>query len=288
MKILLTGASSGFGRLFTQSLIADGHEVAASMRGASGKNKPAAEDLEKLGATIAEIDVTDDDSVTSGTQAAIEALGGLDVLINNAGVGVNGVTEAFTADDLHRLFDVNVYGVQRMNRAVLPTFRSQGSGLLVHISSLLGRITLPYYGPYNASKWAVEALAENYRTELSGFGIESVLIEPGGFPTEFGANLLSPSDADRERQYGAFAEAKTAAGVRFAELLAANPQQDPQIVADAVRDLIAMPRGKRPFRTPVDKIGMGDPIVGYNDYAAKITEGIYGSMGLGDLLKLAD
>ncbi|WP_421784508.1 SDR family oxidoreductase [Hyphobacterium sp.] len=288
MKILLTGASSGFGRLFTQSLIADGHEVAASMRGASGKNKPAAEDLEKLGATIAEIDVTDDDSVTSGTQAAIEALGGLDVLINNAGVGVNGVTEAFTADDLHRLFDVNVYGVQRMNRAVLPTFRSQGSGLLVHISSLLGRITLPYYGPYNASKWALEALAENYRTELSGFGIESVLIEPGGFPTEFGANLLSPSDADRERQYGGFAEAKTAAGERFAELLAANPQQDPQIVADAVRDLIAMPRGKRPFRTPVDKIGMGDPVVGYNDYAAKITKGIYGNMGLGDLLKLAD
>jgi NAD(P)-dependent dehydrogenase (short-subunit alcohol dehydrogenase family) len=115
-----------------------------------------------------DLDVTDDQSVQSAVEKATEEMGSIDVVINNAGIGVIGMQEHFTPDDFQKLFDINVVGVQRVNRAVLPQMREKGSGLLIHVSSLLGRMTLPFYGPYNASKWALEALAENYRVELSG------------------------------------------------------------------------------------------------------------------------
>ncbi|MCA9524150.1 MAG: SDR family NAD(P)-dependent oxidoreductase, partial [Myxococcales bacterium] len=177
-QILITGANGGFGTLIVDALLDAGHRVAASMRAVTGRNAAVAERLRQRGAQLIEIDVTHDASVEAGVRAAAEALGGLTVLINNAGVGVSGLQEAFTADDFKRLFDVNVVGVQRMNRAVLPLFREQHNGLLVHVSSLLGRITVPFYGPYNATKWAVEALAETYRVELSPFGVETVVVEP--------------------------------------------------------------------------------------------------------------
>ena len=159
-KILITGANGGFGKLTTQALLAGRHTVVASMRDIDGRNKPVAEELSSAGAHVVEINVTDDDSVITGVQQATELAGGMDVLVNNAGIGVMGLQEAFTAADWQRLFDINVFGVQRMNRAVLPYFRKQGAGLLLHVSSLLGRMTIPFYGPYNASKWALEALAE--------------------------------------------------------------------------------------------------------------------------------
>ena len=125
--------------------------------------------------------------------AAVDQAGGLDVVINNAGVGVLGLQEAFTIDDWQKLFDINVFGVQRVNRAVIPGMRARGSGLLIQVASILGRMTIPFYGPYNASKWALEALSENYRTELSGFGVDCCIVEPGGYPTNFMANLMTPS-----------------------------------------------------------------------------------------------
>ena len=201
-KILITGASGGFGKLTAKTLLEQGHSVAASMRNAEGRNKEHADELSAAGATIVEIDVTDTNSVNEGVQKAIDALGGLDVVINNAGVGVLGLQEQFTPEDWQRLFDINVFGVQRINRAALPLLRKQGSGLLVQVSSLLGRMTMPFYGPYNASKWAVEALAENYRTELSGFGVDSVIIEPGGYPTTFFNSLITPSDHSQDESYG--------------------------------------------------------------------------------------
>ena len=170
-NILITGASSGFGKLTALTLLEKGHTVVGSMRGIAGKNRAAAEELQARGGHVVELDVTSDESVDQGVSDAIAKANGLDVVVNNAGVGVVGLQETFTPDDWQRLFDINVFGVQRVNRAVLPHLREKNAGLLVHVSSLLGRMTLPFYGPYNASKWAVEALAENYRTELSGFGI---------------------------------------------------------------------------------------------------------------------
>ena len=285
-KVLITGASAGFGKLTTQTLLEKGHTVVASMRGVDGKNKETADELKAAGASVVEIDVTDEASVGQGVKAATEAAGGLDVVVNNAGVGVLGLQETFEIDDWKKVFDVNVFGVQRMNRAVLPQMRAQGSGLIVYVSSLLGRMTLPFYGPYNATKWALEAMAENYRTELSGFGVDQCIVEPGGYPTKFQDGLIMPGDSSRNEEYGDLAHAPKAALEGFEQALAANPAQNPQDVADAIADLIETPPGQRSFRTAVDKMGMGDPITGYNQQLAQITEGIYGAFGMEGMLKL--
>ena len=285
-RILITGASGGFGRLTVESLLKGGHQVVGTMRGVEGKNKGVAGELSSAGAKIVEMDVTSDQSVEDGVSKAIELLGGLDIVINNAGVGVLGMQEHFTADDMKRLFDVNVFGVQRVNRAALPHLRGQQSGLIIYISSLLGRMTIPFYGPYNASKWALEALAENYRSELSGFGIESCIVEPGGYPTTFMDSLLRPSDNSRNESYGEFMHALQGMFDGFEQALQNNPEQRPQKVADAIVDLINQPRGERAFRTIVDKMGMGDALNPYNEQLAQITHGIYSNFGIDGMLKV--
>lgn len=285
-KILITGANGGFGVLTVKTLLNQGHTVVATLRNSESRNKVIADELSALGAKIVEIDITDDTSVNAGVTKAIELLGGLDVVINNAGVGVLGIQEQFNMDDFKRLFDVNVFGVQRVNRAVLPYLRGQGSGLLIHLSSLLGRIAYPFYGPYNATKWAVEALAENYRVELSAFGVDSCIVEPGGYPTSFMTNLMKPSDNSQSESYGEMANAPEQMFEHFEQALASNPSQNPQNVADAIANLISTPAGKRPVRTIVDSMGMGTVIAPYNDQLAQIHEGLYNAFGMGEMLKL--
>ncbi|WP_419911281.1 SDR family oxidoreductase [Hoeflea sp.] len=286
MNILITGANSGFGTLIIADLVKAGHRVAGSVRDPEGRNAEAAAALRNLGVEVVEIDVTDDASVEAGVAKADKTLGGIDVLINNAGVGAHGLQENFSAEDFRRLFDINVFGVQRMIRAVLPQMRSRGSGLILNVSSLLGRVVLPFYGPYNATKWAVEALSENYRVELSQFGVDVAVIEPGGFPTTFFGNLIYPSSADRDPGYGEMAAAPKAALEGFEGFLAANPQQTPQLVADAVVDVIGKAPGARPFRTEVDRVGMGDAIRPYNDQLDQVTRGLFANFGIADMLEL--
>lgn len=286
-KVLITGASGGFGRLTVLTLLQKGHEVAASMRDINGKNQLVADELKSAGAVVLEIDVTNDSSVTNGVKNAINELGDLDVLINNAGVGVLGMQEFFTIGDFQKVFDINVFGVQRMNREVIPYFRKKQDGLIIYTSSLLGRIALPFYGAYQASKWALEALAENYRVELSGFGIENCIIEPGGYPTTFSDNLLRPSDFSREAEYGEFAQAPEATLKNFETMLSANPQQDPQQVANAFGSLIELSKGNRPFRTTVDFIGMAESISEYNQHLEQIMTKLYSNFGIQGMLNVS-
>lgn len=285
-NILITGANGGFGKLTALSLLKKGYSVVGTMRDIDGRNKPAAEELRAAGAHVVEIDVTNDESVNQGIANALALVGELDVVVNNAGVGVLGLQENFTPEDWQKLFDVNVFGVQRVNRAVLPSMRSRGSGLLIHVTSLLGRITMPFYGPYNASKWALEALAENYRVELSGFGVDVSIVEPGGFATEFFGNLMKPSDTGRDSSYGELAQGPGQLATNFGEALASNTAQNPQNVADAIVELIETPVGQRQFRTTVDKMGMSDPVKGYNEQHEQITTGIYNAFGMGNMLQL--
>lgn len=284
--VLITGASGGFGARTVKSLLKQGHSVVATMRGVSSKNKTMATNLANLGAKIIELDVTSDESVNQAVQNAIREVGSIDVVINNAGVGVLGQQEAFTSEDFKKLFDVNVIGVQRVIRAVAPHFRENKSGTIINVSSLLGRITIPYYGPYNASKWALEALSENYRTELSQFGIDVCIVEPGGFPTTFIDNLMKPSDKARNESYQIVEPSPEAFLHNFEQALASNPAQDPQNVAEAIVGLVQSNQGERKFRTIVDKMGMGDHIEGYNDGLNQITQGIYGAFGIEHLLNL--
>jgi NAD(P)-dependent dehydrogenase (short-subunit alcohol dehydrogenase family) len=285
-KILITGASGGFGKLTVEKLISNGHKVAAGMRDVNGRNKNTADALRTLGAIVVELDVTNDESVTNGVAKAIKHLGGLDVLMNNAGIGSAGMLEFFTTADFQKVYEVNVFGVQRMNRAVVPFFRNQKSGLIVYTSSLLGRIALPFYGLYQTSKWALEALAENYRAELSTFGIENCIVEPGGYPTAFAENLLYPSDTSQATNYGDFINAPQKMGENFGNVLANNPQQDPQRVADAFAELIDKPLGEKPFRTTVDFIGMGDHVAKYNDHLEQVTQGLYSNFGIAGMLNV--
>jgi NADP-dependent 3-hydroxy acid dehydrogenase YdfG len=194
--------------------------------------------------------------------------------------------QVLVRQECKKLYEVNVFGVQRMNRAVVPFFRNQKSGLIIYTSSLLGRIALPFYGLYQTTKWALEALAENYRVELSTFGIENCIVEPGGYPTTFAENLMSPSDTSQAANYGDFIHAPQKMGENFGNVLVNNPQQDPQRVADAFAELIDKPFGEKPFRTTVDFIGMGDHVENYNEHLSQVTTGLYTNFGIADMLSV--
>lgn len=282
--VLLTGSAGGFGRLIANTLLDQGHRLAATMRDPDGRNRDVAQALAARGASVIAMDVSDDASVAASVAQASRALGSPDVVIHNAGVGVLGLQEAFTPDDLKRLFDVNLFGVHRVNRALLPMWRMRRAGLMVNLSSLLGRITMPFYGPYNASKWALESLSENYRSELSAFGIEVCIVEPGGYPTSFINNLMRPSDAVRSASYGPMADAPQQSLLHFEQVLAATPAQNPQRVADAIAALIDMPAGGRPFRTTVDALGMGSAVDDYNRALAELTAGLYKNFSIEHML----
>lgn len=285
-KVLITGANGGFGRLTVESLLSKGHKVAATMRNVDSKNKAAADELKALGAFVVELDVTRDDSVNAGVAKAIELLGGLDVVVNNAGVGVVGMQEFYTSADFTHLFDVNVVGVQRVNRAALPFLRKQNNGLIIYVTSILGRMVMPFYGPYNATKFALEALAENYRVELSGFGIENCIVEPGGFPTTFFSNIIPASDTSRVESYGDFMNVPQQMAEGFGAAMQNAPGQKPEIVADAIVGLIEAPKGTSKFRTVVDAMGMGTPIEPYNENLEGIMNGLYSAFHIDGMLKV--
>ena len=252
--MLVTGSTSGFGRLTVETLARQGYRVFAGMRAAAGKNAPAAEALralaqrERLALQIVEIDVTDDASVKRAIAVIIETTSRLDVVVNNAGVSYSGPLEAFTLEQVRQQFETNVFSVLRVNRAALPQMRKQGSGLLLQIGSIAGRLGMPYLGLYGATKFALDGLTESYRYELAPFGIDAAIVEPGTFPTTISANRQVAADAERLALYQAGIDAFTVPF--YAENRSATPP-DPQEVADAVARMITQPAGKRPLRTVV-------------------------------------
>ncbi|MCY4088406.1 MAG: SDR family NAD(P)-dependent oxidoreductase [Actinomycetia bacterium] len=178
----------------------------------------------------------------------------MDVLVNNAGVGAAGYLECFTAEQFARILDVNVLGAQRVNRAVLPSMRQQGAGLLIHISSNLGRLTVPFMGAYAASKHALEAMAEVYRYELRPLGIDSAIIEPGWFPTEIFGKIMGPEDSSRLGAYVAFDPIQDRMFEHAGALVQSAGWPDPREVAEAVLALIETPFLERPLRTVVGSV----------------------------------
>lgn len=256
--VLITGASSGFGFLTARTLLDEGYNVLAAMREPDRGNADKAAALRKHAdnakGTLHPIamDVSQDESVSAAVDVALAWFDHIDVLINNAGVGLGGFCETVTTGQLKRLFDVNLFGVHRVTRAVLPTMRAGGKGLIVNVSSIMGRIVIPFSAAYTASKFALEGLSESWRYELAGTGVEVVVVEPGGFPTGFRENMTSGADTDRLKGYGPLADLPRRMWDGVAERMAADTAPDPQLVADAVSGLIGIPHGTRPFRTVVD------------------------------------
>ncbi len=286
MKVLITGIAGGFGKPTALALLEKGHTVAGTVRSRNGRNANTVAQLEASGARIIEMDVTDTAGTGRGIAEAIAALGGLDVLFNNAGIGSYGIQELMSPEDMARVFDVNVIGVQRVMRAALPHMRAQGRGTVLYTSSLIGRIATPFYGTYSASKWALEAIAECYRTELSGFGIESCIIEPGAMPTAFFDGMVAPEDPEREAGYGEFAQVPGISAAGLAQMLDATPEQRPERIAEAVVTLLDMPFGQKPFRKVVDHTGVGPEIERYNDVLHDVTRTVLTNFGIAQMLDL--
>jgi len=286
-NVLITGSNSGFGRLTTETLAKAGHTVYATMRGSTGKNAQAAAELKAFSAAngnrvhVFDLDVTSDASVQQAVDAIAKHSGGvIDVVFNNAGRFSMGVQEAYTLDEVKSLFDVNVFGPLRVNRAALPHLRKRRSGLVIATSSIVGRFALPCVGPYAASKFALEALAEAQRDELKSLGIDVVLIQCGAFPTEVGNKGLYPADAARAAEYGDVAKIPQQMGEGLGQYFASPQAPNPQDVADAVKKLIDTPAGKRPARVVIDKL-TGDAMQGLNDTHHEHRQVVLTRFGLG-------
>jgi NAD(P)-dependent dehydrogenase (short-subunit alcohol dehydrogenase family) len=269
MNILVTGTSSGFGRLTTGSLARAGHTVFAAMRDTGGRNAKAAQALGAIANVhVVEMDVTSDASV----DAAIAKIAGhspLHGVVNNAGRFAMGVQEAFTIDEVKSLFETNVFGPLRVNRAALPHLRKQRGGAIVNVSSVVGRFSLPTIGTYAATKFALEALAEAQRDELKGLGIDVTLVEPGAFPTEVGNNGQYAADAARAEAYGPVAQIPQKMGEGLAQLFGSPQAPKSQDVADAIVKLFATPAGQRPERVVVDAL-TGGPVKMLNEQYTKL------------------
>ena len=256
--VLITGSSTGFGRLFTDTLARKGHTVFATMRDPGGRNAKNASEIralaekESLPIHVLELDVTDDASVERAVDAAVAKAGRIDVAINNAGYAVTGLAEAVTTAQAQRLMDTNFFGPVRVNRAVLPHMRRQRCGVLLHISSGAGRITAPSMGFYCASKFALEALAESYSYELAAQGIESVIVEPGPYETPVFGNMVTAADEARTNTYGAVNQIAAKLNAALSST-AGNPQE----VADAVLRIIETPAGEKQLRYRVSRESFG-------------------------------
>jgi NAD(P)-dependent dehydrogenase (short-subunit alcohol dehydrogenase family) len=197
---LVTGSSRGFGRLICEQLAASGHRVYASMRDTSGPGAELAETCE-----LVELDVIDGDSVKRAVKRIVDREGRLDVVVNNAGYVLWGPIEETPVEEIQREFDVNVFGALRVARAAAPVMRQQGSGVVVQMSSISGRVVAgPFWGHYAASKFALEAFSEALAYELRPFGVRIVLVEPGSYDTTIDQSIQrSPGLAEGRSAYDA-------------------------------------------------------------------------------------
>lgn len=290
--ILITGASSGFGALSARALAHAGHIVYASMRDTAGRNAPQVESLneyaERHGVALraVELDVLSQASADEAVAHIIAEQGRLDVVVHNAGHMSFGPAEAFLPEQFSQLYDINVLGTQRVNRAALPQLRKQGNGLLLWVGSSSTRGgTPPYLAPYFAAKAAMEAVAVSYAAELSRWGIESSILVPGAFTKGTNHFLHSGKPADSERELEYTRQGPTA-GLEDEALkgLAACEPEDADVadVAAAMVDIVNAPYGKRPFRVHVDPSDDGAAVV--NAVADRIRKEFLQRIGLGDLL----
>lgn len=259
--VLITGAGTGIGNLTARALARAGHRVYASMRAPESRNAARAGELRALAAAenldlhVIELDVASQESADLAVAAVLEDAGGLDVVIHNAGHLVTGYVEAFTAEEIAHLIDVNTLGVQRLNRAALPHLRGQRRGTLLYVGSTIPVTTPPFLGPYVVSKAAMDSLALVTSYEVAPLGIETVIVMPGAFTqgTDHFPKAGRPADA-----------AGVADGYRALDPLAARNEQateslftpgtqaDPAAVAEEITRILSLPFGERPFRSVID------------------------------------
>ncbi len=247
--ILITGTSSGFGKLMALDLAKKEHKVIAAMRNITTGNADVAHELGAVpNIEVIEMEITGTESVNAAVEATLKKYGQIDVLVNNAGVSGFGLFEATTIEIMKNIFEVNVWGSVRNILAVLPSMRKHRSGLIINITSGLGLITAPYLAPYNGSKWAVEGITETIRYESQSHGIETVTLQPGAFPT--GMDAKTENSADHPEITEAYCGDALEKIQKFGSIMLKKMDEykmNPQEIADAVTELVEMEPGTRPF-----------------------------------------
>lgn len=288
--IVITGAGSGFGALSARRLADAGYTVYAGIRETEGRNASRVfeareyADAQGVDLRAVELDVQSQESCDAGIARIVEEAGRLDVVMHNAGHMVLGPTEAFTPDDIAHVYDINVLGTQRVNRAALPHLRGQGEGLLLWIGSTSTRGgTPPFLGPYFAAKAAMDGLAVSYAAELIKFGIDTTIVLPGAFThgTNHFASSGRPSDTERaaayDELYGQIAREIPG------RLAALEPEwADVGEVATKVVEIVGLPHGTRPFRAFVDPSKDGAEVV--SAVADRVRVEFYRQAGIAELL----
>lgn len=251
--VLITGCSSGIGAATARLLADEGWTVYATAR-----RTETLADLAAAGCETLALDVTDEDSMVNAVNAVETAHVHVHALVNNAGYGLHGPVETLAMDDVHRQFETNVFGLLRLTQLVLPGMRHSGAGRIVNLSSVGGRVTLPGGGAYHASKYAVEALSDALRFEVSGFGIGVSLVEPGPVKTRFGDTALATVEhdgtehGDADNPYADF-EASLQANIESAyEGPLARAASFPEDVAKVIERAItsAHPKARYPVGLP--------------------------------------
>ncbi|WP_439129858.1 SDR family oxidoreductase [Polaribacter sp.] len=252
-NIIITGSSSGFGLKATKDFADKGYQVFATMRNPKGKNAQVKTELEAYSSHIkvVDMDVTNDVSVKEAMASILEKAKNIDILINNAGIMYLGITEAFSVEQSRFQMETNYFGAIRTTQAVLPSMRKAGSGLIINTSSLVGRMSPPFFGTYTATKHALEGYAQALRYEVSPFGVDVVMVEPGPFGTGLLASGQVPAHSEVLESYGELAGVPNAMGENFAQMLQSEDAPNPQWVVDAYLKLAETPFGSRPTRTVV-------------------------------------
>ena len=288
--ILVTGAATGIGHLTARTLAAAGHTVYASMRDIAGRNAGRVRELRAWSAAhghdlrAVELDVLSQASADAAVQTLLADHGRLDVIVHNAGHLVVGPTEAFTPEEIARVFDTNVLGTQRVNKAVLPVMRAQQSGLVLWVGSTTTRGGFPpFIGPYAAAKAAMDSLAVTLSFELARFGIETSIVVPGAFTqgTAHFPNAGRPADAATVAAYARYDGLMDRIGAKLGALM--PPDADPQAVADDIARIVGLPAGTRPFRSVTDFLDDGAGAV--TEVAERVREEFAARIGIADLLK---
>jgi NAD(P)-dependent dehydrogenase (short-subunit alcohol dehydrogenase family) len=290
--VLVTGAGTGMGRLIARTLARANHVVYASMREIDGRNKDKAEEARAFAAENRvhlqplELDILSEQSIEAATQRIITEQGRLDVLIHNAAHLYFGITEAFTPEQVMASLNTNAVGPLRVNRAVLPIMRRQGSGLLLWIGSGTSRVVPPFLAPYTAAKAAMDSFAESVAYDVARFGIETSIVMPGPFVegTAHFPNAEFPRDTATTEAYAPLYGDTLARNEEATRgLFAPDTVADVQAVADEVLRIVNLPRGQRPYRAEVDLSDFGDAPV--NAVATTMRARLMRRLGFADLLQ---
>lgn len=224
----ITGASRGFGRVWTEAILKRGDKVAATAR----KLESIADFKEKYGDNVLtlELDVTDHTQVKKVVEQAHIHFGKLDIVFNNAGYSLVGTIEEASVDEVRAMYETNVYGSMAVIQAALPLLRKQGGGHILGTSSNLGHVTLPVIGYYCSSKWAFEAIHESLAEEVKSFGIKVTIIEPGAYATEFG----SPESLKFSEGMDIYADFKEGFFGQLTTMERGNPEATPEALFQVV------------------------------------------------------